>query len=142
MADDFALDPRIEQGSVPVVDWPLCHVRLKDDARFHWLLLLPRRAGVVELTDLDGQDYDQFCAEVLAATRLVREIAKPDKTNVATLGNVVAQMHVHVIARFRSDPAWPDAVWCHDPGPAYPAHALAMLADRYAKAARQHFQTM
>jgi diadenosine tetraphosphate (Ap4A) HIT family hydrolase len=142
MADDFALDPRIEQGSVPVADWPLCHVRLKDDARFHWLLLLPRRAGVVELTDLDGQDYDQFCAEMLAATRLVREIAKPDKTNVATLGNVVAQMHVHVIARFRSDPAWPDPVWCHDPGPAYPAHALAMLADRYAKAARQHFQTM
>ncbi len=142
MADEFTLDPRIEQGSVPVVDWPLCHVRLKDDARFHWLLLLPRRSGLIELTDLDGPDYDQLCAEILAATRLVRELAKPDKTNVATLGNVVAQMHVHVIARYHSDPAWPDPVWCHGAGPAYPAHALAMLADRYAKAAHPHFQAM
>ena len=142
MTSDFVLDARLEESSVPVVDWPLCQVRLKDDARFHWLLLMPRRVGVVELTDLEGADYDQLCAEMLAATRLVREIAKPDKTNVATLGNVVAQMHVHVIARFHSDPAWPDPVWCHGAGPAYPAHALAMLADRYAKAARVHFRTM
>jgi diadenosine tetraphosphate (Ap4A) HIT family hydrolase len=142
MSDGFALDARIEETSVPVVDWPLCHVRLKDDARFHWLLLLPRRTAVVELTDLDSADYDQLCAEILAATRLVREIAKPDKTNVATLGNVVAQMHVHVVARFRSDPAWPDPVWCHGAGAFYPPHALAMLADRYAKAARLHFQAM
>lgn len=142
MPGSFVLDARIEETSVPVVDWPLCHVRLKDDARFHWLLLLPRREAVVELTDLASADYDQLCAEILAATRLVREIAKPDKTNVATLGNVVAQMHVHVVARFRSDPAWPDPVWCHGAGPVYPPHALAMLADRYAKAARPHFQAM
>lgn len=142
MSDSFGLDARIEETSVPVVDWPLCHVRLKDDARFHWLLLMPRREGVVELTDLDGADYDQLCTEILAATRLVREVANPDKTNVAALGNVVAQMHVHVVARFRSDPAWPDPVWCHGAGPAYPPHALAMLADRYAKAARQQFQAM
>ena len=142
MADAFTLDPRLEAGSVPVVDWPLCHVRLKDDARFHWLLLMPRRSGLVELTDLAAADYDQLCAEMLAATRLVREIAKPDKTNVATLGNVVAQMHVHVIARFHSDPAWPDPVWGHGAGPAYPPHALAMLAERYGKAARSHFRAM
>ena len=142
MTTGFLLDPRLEASSVPVVDWPLCHVRLKDDARFHWLLLVPRRAGAVELTDLEASDYDQLCAETLAATRLVREIAKPDKTNVATLGNVVAQMHVHVIGRFRSDPAWPDPVWCHGSGQAYPPHALAMLGDRYAKAARTHFRAM
>ena len=98
MAETFELDPRLEDSSVAVADWPLCHVRLKDDARFHWLLLIPRRAGTVELTDLDEADYGQLCAEMLAATRLVRELARPDKTNVATLGNVVAQMHVHVIA--------------------------------------------
>ena len=142
MAEAFALDSRLETGSVPVIDWPLCHVRLKDDARVHWLLLMPRRTGVVELTDLASVDYDQLCAEVLAATKLLREIAKPDKTNVATLGNVVAQMHVHVIARFRSDPAWPDPVWCHSARSIYPPHALAMLADRYAKAARLHFKVM
>lgn len=142
MGQAFTLDPRIEESSVPVVDWPLAQIRLKDDARFHWLLLVPRRAGVVELTDLDEADYGQLTAEILAATRLVQEIARPDKTNIATLGNVVPQMHVHVIAQFHSDPAWPDPVWSHGAGPTYPPHTLAILADRYAKAARVHFQTM
>jgi diadenosine tetraphosphate (Ap4A) HIT family hydrolase len=142
MGQAFTLDPRIEESSVPVVDWPLAQIRLKDDARFHWLLLVPRRAGVVELTDLDEADYGQLTAEILAATRLVQEIARPDKTNIATLGNVVPQLHVHVIARFHSDPAWPDPVWSHGAGPTYPPHTLAILADRYAKAARVHFQTM
>lgn len=142
MDGSFALDPRIEESSVAVADWPLCHLRLKDDARFHWLLLVPRRAGMVELTDLDENDYPQLCAEILAATRLVGELAKPDKTNVATLGNVVAQMHVHIIGRFHSDPAWPDPVWCHGAGPTWPPHVLAMQVERYAKAARRQFQAL
>ena len=142
MTTEFVLDPRLEESSVPVADWPLAQLRLKDDARFHWLLLIPRRAGVVELGDLDEADYAQLTAEILAATRLLQEVARPDKTNVATLGNVVPQMHVHVVARFRSDPAWPDPVWCHGTGPACPAHALAVLAGRYARAARVHFQTL
>lgn len=135
MADGWTLDPRIEDSSVEVAAWPLCALRLKDDARFHWLLLVPRRPGVTEFTDLTREDYARLNAEILAATRLVQEVARPDKVNVAMLGNVVAQMHVHVVARFRSDPAWPDAVWCHGAGPAWPPHALAMLAERYAKAA-------
>ena len=142
MTTEWVLDPRLEESSVPVADWPLAQLRLKDDARFHWLLLIPRRAGVAELTDLDEADYGQLCAEILAATRLVQEVARPDKTNVATLGNVVPQMHVHVIARFRSDPAWPDPVWCHGAGPTLPAHTLAILAERYAKAARLQFQAL
>lgn len=142
MTTEFVLDPRLEESSVPVADWPLAQLRLKDDARFHWLLLIPRRAGVAELTDLDEADYGQLCAEILAATRLVQEIARPDKTNVATLGNVVPQMHVHIIARFRSDPAWPDPVWGHGAGPSYPPHTLAVLAERYAKAAGVHFRAL
>ena len=142
MTTEWVLDPRLEESSVPVADWPLAQLRLKDDARFHWLLLIPRRAGVAELTDLDEADYGQLCAEILAATRLVQEVARPDKTNVATLGNVVPQMHVHVIARFRSDPAWPDPVWCHGGGPSYPPHTLAVLAERYAKAAAVHFRAL
>lgn len=142
MADTYALDPLLEASTVPVADWPLATLRLKDDARFHWLLLIPRRPGIVELTDLAPADYDQLSAEILAATRLVQEIARPDKVNVATLGNVVPQLHVHVIARFTSDPAWPDPVWCHGAGPAFPPHALAMLADRYAKAAAQQFRVL
>ena len=135
MAETFALDPRIEESSEPVADWPLCQVRLKNDARFPWLLLVPRRPGVTEFTDLDAADYALLNAEVLAATRLVQQVAAPDKVNVAMLGNVVAQMHVHVVGRFRSDPAWPDPIWCHGAGPGYPAHALSLLTGRYAAAA-------
>ncbi len=142
MADTYVLDPRIDATTVPVADWPLTTLRLKDDARFHWLLLIPRRPGIVELTDLTPADYDQLSAEILAATRLVQEIARPDKVNVATLGNVVPQLHVHVIARYTSDPAWPDPVWCHGAGPAFPPHALAMLAERYGKAAGVHFRAL
>ena len=118
-----------------MLDWPLCHVRLKDDERFHWLLLVPRRAGIVELTDLAPSDYELLQAEILAAVRLVQEVAVPDKVNVAALGNVVAQLHVHVIGRFRNDPAWPDAVWCHGNGRPRPAPDLAQLARRYAEVA-------
>ena len=142
MAGEFVLDPRLESTSVPVAEWPLCTIRLKDDARFHWLLLVPRRSNAVELTDFAEADYDQLCAEMRAATRLVLDLARPDKVNVATLGNVVPQMHVHIIARFHSDAAWPDPVWCHGAGAAYPPHTLAMLADRYAQAARLHFQAL
>jgi diadenosine tetraphosphate (Ap4A) HIT family hydrolase len=142
MVDAFPLDPRLEESSVPVADWPLSQLRLKDDARFHWLLLVPRKENVVEFTDLAEDEYDQLCAEILAATRLVQEVARPDKVNVAMLGNVVPQMHVHVVGRFTSDPAWPDPIWCVGAGPTFPPHALAVLADRYHKAARAHFVTL
>lgn len=142
MDKDFALDPRLEAESVAVVDWPLCTLRLKDDARFHWLLLVPRRIGLVELTDLDADAYAQLTAEILATVRLVQEIARPDKVNVATLGNMVPQLHLHIIARHASDAAWPDPVWCHGQGHTFPPHALAMLADRYGRAAAAHFVTL
>lgn len=142
MTDGFVLDPRLEAESVAVADWPLSAVRLKDDARFHWLLLVPRRTGLVELTDLDPDAYAQLASEILAAVRLVQEIASPDKVNVAALGNIVPQLHVHVIARFASDPAWPEPVWSSGPARAFPSHALAMLADRYGRAAAAHFVTL
>jgi diadenosine tetraphosphate (Ap4A) HIT family hydrolase len=142
MADESLLDPRLEADSVAVADWPLSALRLKDDARFHWLLLVPRRPGLVELTDLDADAYAQLTAELLAAIRLVQEVVRPDKVNVAALGNVVPQLHLHVIARFASDPAWPDPVWSRAPAQAFPPHALAVLAERYARAAAAHFVTL
>lgn len=136
-AGEFELDERIALTSVPVADWPLCHLRLKDDSRFPWLLLVPRRPGVVEYADLGGEDYARLSVEVLGATRLLAVVVKPQKINVAMLGNVVPQMHVHVVARFRADPAWPDAVWCHGNGPAYARPARERLAARLVAAARE-----
>lgn len=135
MADAFVLDPRLADSSLPVAEWPLCQLRLKDDVRFAWLLLVPRRADVTELTDLGAADYRQLCEEILAATRVIRQVVAPDKVNVAMLGNVVAQMHVHVVGRFRTDPAWPGAIWCAGDGPAMPPERLDELAGLYIRAA-------
>ncbi len=137
MPEAFALDPRLESGSVHVLDWPLSRVLLKDDARFAWLLLVPRRPGLIELTDLAPADYGLLTAEILLATRLVQRVAAPDKTNVATIGNVVPQMHVHVVGRQRGDAAWPAPIWCAGPGPSHEAARLQLLVERYRGAAAE-----
>lgn len=114
--DQFRADPAFELGSVAVTDWPLCHVRLQDDARFPWLILIPRRAGLTELDELEPSDLNLLIAEVLRAGDAVRELGRMidlpvEKLNVAALGNVTAQLHVHVIGRRADDPVWPDPVW-------------------------------
>ncbi|WP_416896480.1 MAG: HIT family protein [Minwuia sp.] len=111
MADGFSLDPRLAGTSVEVGDWPLCHVRLADDARWPWLLLIPRRAGAVELFDLSSEDRAVLVEEASRAAEIVRDLIQADKTNVATLGNQVPQMHVHVIGRLKGDAGWPGPIW-------------------------------
>jgi diadenosine tetraphosphate (Ap4A) HIT family hydrolase len=137
MFEGFEIDPRLAGTSFPVADWPLCALRLKDDVRFPWLLLIPKRPDIVELTDLDADAYQALCGEILRATRLLQAAARPDKVNVATLGNVVPQMHVHVIARFANDPAWPDPVWCHPAGAAYSEEERDALLARLREAAAE-----
>jgi diadenosine tetraphosphate (Ap4A) HIT family hydrolase len=132
--DPFTLDPRLASDSLPLGTWPLCDVRLMNDRRFPWLLLVPRRAGLVELTDLADVDYGQLALEIRAATQLVVDLESPDKTNVATLGNMVAQLHVHVIGRFHGDPAWPRPVWCVEGPRCYGRAELPTLLARWAAA--------
>jgi diadenosine tetraphosphate (Ap4A) HIT family hydrolase len=126
----FALDSRLAASTVPVGDLTLCSVLLQNDSRFPWLMLVPRREGVVELTDLADDDYRQLTEEIRLATRVMLEIAKPDKVNVAAIGNIVSQMHVHVVGRYRSDPAWPGTVWGFGTRTPYPDHAAAALVER------------
>ena len=126
----FALDSRLAASTVPVGDLTLCSVLLQNDSRFPWLMLVPRREGVVELTDLADDDYRQLADEIRLATRVMLEIAKPDKVNVAAIGNIVSQMHVHVVGRYRSDPAWPGTVWGFGTRTPYPDHAAAALVER------------
>ena len=120
---DFAPDAAFQAGSVFAADWPLCHVRLQDDARFPWLILIPRVAGAVELDDLTADQRAVLMEETVRAGRLARDLGaragRPvDKLNVATIGNVTAQLHVHVVGRRRDDGLWPDPVWGR--GPAVP----------------------
>lgn len=134
----FELDPRLAAGSIPVGEWSLCDLRLRDDRRFPWLLLIPRRAAIVELTDLDLADFTRLAIEIRAATGLIIDLARPDKTNVATLGNAVAQLHVHIVGRFHGDAAWPRPIWCIDDGPPYGKAERAATVARYAEAVTAH----
>jgi diadenosine tetraphosphate (Ap4A) HIT family hydrolase len=111
MTDGFLLASRLEADSVFLTDWPLCQVRLMDDARFPWLILVPRRPGLEEWSELGPADSAQLADEIAKAGRVLSQMFKPTKVNVGALGNIVRQMHVHVIARFDSDAAWPGPVW-------------------------------
>jgi diadenosine tetraphosphate (Ap4A) HIT family hydrolase len=130
MTDTFALDPRLAADTLPVGDLALSLVLLMNDARHPWFILVPRRPGLVELTDLGEGDAAALMTELRVATNVMLDLAKPDKVNVAALGNVVAQLHVHVVGRFLSDPAWPGPVWGRGPPTPYPAHAAAALVER------------
>ena len=128
----FDLHPRLAADTIPVGELALCAALLLNDARFPWFVLVPQRPDLVELTDLSGDDSIVLMGEIRAATRVMLALAKPDKVNVAALGNVVPQLHVHVIGRFRSDPAWPNPVWGVGAPQPYPNHAAASLVERAA----------
>lgn len=132
MASGFVLDPRLAADTLPVGDLALSSVLLMNDARFPWLILVPRRESASEFTDLSAADSEALMAEIRLATGVMLELAKPDKVNVGALGNMVPQLHIHVVGRFRSDPAWPGPVWGHGARMPYPSHAAASLADRAA----------
>lgn len=108
--NDFVLDERLAAGHF-IVDWPLCRVQLENDARYPWLVLIPRHAGLSELFDLPVPMRPHFFREVTLASERVAQALEPTKMNVGMLGNVVPQLHAHVIARFEGDPAWPAPVW-------------------------------
>jgi diadenosine tetraphosphate (Ap4A) HIT family hydrolase len=107
----FSLDPRLEADTAPVADLGLCRVLLMDDARFAWLVLVPRQAGLSEVADLGSADREALWREVDAAGRALRSVAPCDKLNIGALGNIVRQLHVHVVARLEGDAAWPGPVW-------------------------------
>lgn len=107
----FALDPRLEHDTRPVAELPLCSVRLMDDLRFRWLILVPRRANVVEIADLAEADRAQLWREVDQCAAALRGTGPCTKLNLGALGNVVSQLHVHVVARMEGDTAWPGPVW-------------------------------
>ena len=108
---EFALHPRLAADTALVCDWPLSRILLMNQRRFPWLILVPRQAGLTELFDLDQKARIQLIAEIADVSQRLKSWAKADKINVATLGNQVPQLHVHVIGRKIGDPAWPNPPW-------------------------------
>jgi len=119
MSPDFELSPQLAKDTVPVGDLTLSRVLLANDANYPWLILVPRRPGLVELIDLEENAQIQLLGEIDAAARALKAITECDKLNIAALGNQVPQLHVHVIARRHSDKAWPKPVWGAAPPAAY-----------------------
>ena len=122
----FELDPRfaVEKHAA---DWPLCRVMVTNDARYPWLVLVPRRNGVTEITQLETLDRAQLVDEIARAGRLVQNLPGVTKLNFGALGNLVPQLHIHVVGRHAGDPAWPGPVWGHSPGVPYDAGALERI---------------
>ncbi len=108
---ELQIDPRLTKDSIPLSDWKHCRVRLMNDTRFPWLLLIPKFANLRDMHDLPDEMRDGVYQEIDQASRALMRTTGADKMNVASLGNMVPQLHVHVIARFKFDAAWPGPVW-------------------------------
>ena len=120
----WSLHPQLTKDTIDIGDLPLCRVLVIRDANYPWLLVVPRRAAVTEIIDLDEVEQAQLMTEISRVARALKVITKCDKLNVAALGNVVPQLHVHVIARRSSDAAWPRPVWGAVPALAHDAEEV------------------
>ncbi len=132
----WSLHTQLAQDTVPVGDLVLSRVLLANDANYPWLILVPRRPGLIELIDLEENAQIQLLGEVAAAARALKSITECEKLNIAALGNQVPQLHVHVIARRHSDAAWPKPVW----GAAAPAVYIPAVRDGLIGALRRALQ--
>ncbi|MBM3468448.1 MAG: HIT domain-containing protein [Alphaproteobacteria bacterium] len=118
----FKLDPQLDSSSILVQDLPLCQLRLKNDARFPWVVLIPRRPDIVEVFDLEAEDQQALWMEIMRVGHHMHQTFKAHKMNIEILGNKVRQLHIHIIARFTTDSAWPHSVLNHGVSEAYDPH--------------------
>jgi len=133
----FELHPQLAADTVPVSDLDLCRVLLCTDSTYPWLILSPMRDGLRDFHDLEEADGVTAMQEIRQCSEALVALFGPDKMNVAALGNQVPQLHIHIIARFESDPAWPGPIWGKVPATPYDASALDALVDRLRSALGQ-----
>lgn len=129
MSSDWLLHPQLEQDTVALGDLALSRVLISRDARYPWLILVPRCTGAIEIINLGDAEQTLLMTEIAQVSRALQAVTACDKLNVAALGNMVPQLHVHVIARHRNDAAWPRPVWgVHPPLPYQPGGIEAFAA--------------
>ncbi len=130
----FELNPRLEADTDWVLDLQLSRVLLMNDSRYPWLILVPRIPNVREWLDLSSTDQALLLAEQLQVSQCLQTLLSPDKLNIATLGNIVPQLHLHIIARFETDFAWPSPVWGRGDSVRYPPDEKVALLAHYRSA--------
>jgi diadenosine tetraphosphate (Ap4A) HIT family hydrolase len=131
---DFTLHERLSADTVEIARWPLSLLLLMNARQWPWLILVPQRPSLRDLHDVPPADHARLMAEITLASRTLVRLFAPDKINVAALGNVVPQLHIHIIARHVSDPAWPRPVWSSDPPAPYEADVLAARVEQLRRA--------
>jgi diadenosine tetraphosphate (Ap4A) HIT family hydrolase len=134
---EWTLHPQLAADTTTLGDLALSRVLVMNDAHYPWLILVPRKADITEVIDLDEAEQAQLMREVTQAARALREVTSCHKLNIAALGNMVPQLHVHIIARFRNDPAWPKPVWGAVPARPYGGEEL----NRFTRPMRQAIWT-
>jgi len=107
----FTLDPRLEQDTILLGDFPLSRVLLMNDARYPWVILVPRITGLTEVFQLDADQQQQIMFESNFVAKTMSDLVQADKMNTAALGNVVSQLHIHHVARYQGDETWPEPIW-------------------------------
>ncbi|MBI5902228.1 MAG: HIT family protein [Deltaproteobacteria bacterium] len=130
----FVLDQRLTEDTAPVRALKLCTVLLMKDSSMPWLILVPQRAGIKEVYELEAGDRLILMEEAARASRVIKALYAPDKINIGSLGNIVTQLHLHVIGRFSTDRAWPGPVWGAGQGVPYSKEGLDMSLIRLRKA--------
>ena len=130
----FELHPRLEADTHFLADLPLCRVLLMEDARFPWLILVPRIEAAREIHLLSPADRVRLMDEITAVSNALETVCAPDKLNIGALGNIVEQLHVHVVARRKGDAAWPGPVWGSGASAPYEQKARAILMEELKKA--------
>jgi len=126
----FSLHPQLEADSLFVQDLPLSQLRLYNNATLPWLMLVPRRPDMREIHDLTAEDQAQLMREIAAVSAQIEQQFRPDKINLGMLGNIVPQLHIHIIGRRIGDPCWPAPVWGALPFAAYDPATLPELLAR------------
>ncbi|SFC36480.1 HIT domain-containing protein [Pseudoalteromonas denitrificans] len=128
----FELAAELKRDCIELADWPLCKVLLLNDSQYPWFILVPRKNGLKEIIDLSEQDQIVFIKESAILSKLIQEVFNPDKLNVAALGNMVAQLHIHHIARFKTDAVWPAPVWGKLPVKPYSNEQIGEIINQFA----------
>ena len=110
----FKLSSILEQDSIFITKFELCQLRLMNNSDFPWVILVPEKNDIVEIMDLKANEFNKLNSEILQVAKIIKSVFNPDKLNVATLGNIVPQMHIHIVARFKNDKLFPKTVWGHE----------------------------
>ena len=129
----FKLDRKFLKSSHHITDLKLCTIRLNDNSKFPWLILIPKRNKITDMSDLKSKDQILLIKEIVYVSKIMKKLFKTSKLNVEKIGNIVPQLHIHIIARSKKDCSWPLSVWVVK-GKNYSQIALKIMADKVRKA--------